>query len=127
MNPLALSWFAVSLSVEYGRVGENPHGDCIGQVDFMSKKLVHFQYHKVQTVQGSKYGIVPSNTVQLADLDSDRRTVGRPGPTVVQLADLVRPSYSWQTCVERPLAYSSRALYKSTYLRSHEVKGETLP
>ena len=27
---------------------------------------------------------------------------------------------------ERPLAYPSRALYKSTYLRSHEVKGETL-
>ena len=31
-------------------------------------KTVHFLYHMVQTVQGSKYGTVPSNTVQLAGL-----------------------------------------------------------
>ena len=68
-EPPRIELVCVSLSVEYGRVGENPHGDCIGQVDFMSKKLVHFQYHKVQTVKAQ-------NTV---------------------LYHQIR--YSWQTCV----------------------------
>ena len=31
-------------------------------------KDVHFLYHKVQTIQGSKYGTVPSNTVPLVGL-----------------------------------------------------------
>ena len=34
----------------------------------MAQQTVHFLYHMVQTVQGSKYGTVPSNTVQLAGL-----------------------------------------------------------
>ena len=34
----------------------------------MLRKKVHFLSCKVQTVQGSKYGTVPSNTVQLAGL-----------------------------------------------------------
>ena len=37
---------------------------------YVYSKVVHFQYHKEQTVQGSKYGSVPSSTVQLAGLGS---------------------------------------------------------